>query len=402
MHLNKVDVLIIGGGIVGLATGFRISQRFPHLTITMVEKESELAKHQSGRNSGVLHSGIYYKPGSKKAINCHRGREAMVAFCKEHGIAHEICGKVIVATTDEEIGLLKTLYERGKKNNVDCEWISAEQLREREPHCAGLAAVHVSKAGIVDYVSVCHRLGQLLCERGHQIHTGTRLLRVKEAGRHSIAETTQGSIEAKWIINCAGLHSDRVASSAGFRPDSKIVPFRGEYYELSEEARSLCQNLIYPVPDPSFPFLGVHFTRMISGKVECGPNAVLAFAREGYSRWDINPSDVWEYVRFRGFHRLTARHWRRGFDEMYRSWSRSAFLASLQRLIPTVQSHHLLPVPSGIRAQALKRDGNLVDDFVIETSGKMINVLNAPSPAATSSLNIASTIVDNLSNMVAP
>jgi (S)-2-hydroxyglutarate dehydrogenase len=394
---SSADIVIVGAGIVGLATAVSAARRFPHLRIVVLEKEDAVARHQTGHNSGVLHSGIYYKPGSLKAVNCRAGKQAMVAFCEREGIPFELCGKVIVAVSEEEIGALRTIFGRGQANGVQCEMIGPDRLRELEPHVAGLAAIHVPEAGIVDYIAVSLRLAELLSEHGGEVVLGAAVRRVLSAQVGVVVETSRGAIRARYLINCAGLHSDRVAAASDARVPLKIMPFRGEYFELRPESRHLCRNLIYPVPDPNFPFLGVHFTRMIGGGVECGPNAVLAFAREGYTRTTINVRDLVESVSYPGFIRLASRYWRAGAGEMWRSFSKGAFVRALQRLVPEIRSEHLLPAPAGVRAQAVGRDGRLLDDFAIEEQGCAVHVYNAPSPAATASLNIGELITDRLS-----
>ncbi|MEX0703708.1 MAG: L-2-hydroxyglutarate oxidase [Planctomycetales bacterium] len=402
MTSDNHDLVILGGGIVGLATAYRFGERFPDRRIVLLEKEPELARHQTGHNSGVLHSGIYYKPGSLRAINCRAGREAMVAFCAEQGIPHEICGKVIVAVDESEVPRLERIHERGLANGVKCEIIGRERLAELEPHAAGVRAIHVPEAGIVDYVAVCRRLAEIVRERGGEIRTSARVTAIAQRnGEVVVVESTQGPVAAKLAVNCTGLYSDRVAKLAGQGPDAKIVPFRGEYYELKPEAEHLCRNLIYPVPDPEFPFLGVHFTRMVQGGVECGPNAVLAFAREGYKKTDINLRDLCESLTYIGFLRMAAKHWKTGCGEMWRSFSKRAFVKALQRLMPEIRAEHLHAAPAGVRAQALSRDGNLVDDFLVFEHGRVVNVCNAPSPAATASLNIGRLIVEKLAERVA-
>ncbi len=394
--MRQADVLIIGGGIIGLATGYQLVQRNPRLSIRVLEKEQEIAFHQTGRNSGVLHSGIYYRPGSLRAHNCREGKKAMEAFCEAEGVAYEVCGKVIVAVTEEEVPALERIYDRGQKNGVRCEMIDADRLHELEPHVSGVKAIHVPESGIVDYVSVCRRLADHIRKAEGEIVTGAEVEGLHSESTSVVARTTQGDFSAKYLVNCAGLHCDRVAKLAGARPSSQIIPFRGEYFELLPQAKHLCRNLIYPVPDPNFPFLGVHFTRMTDGSVECGPNAVLAFAREGYRRTDVNLRDLRESLSYPGFLRLAARHWRMGANEMWRSWSKAAFVRALQRLIPEIQSSDLEAAPSGVRAQAVSPDGKLVDDFVIQEQGRMIHVENAPSPAATAALNIGRLIVEKL------
>ncbi|MEX2286525.1 MAG: L-2-hydroxyglutarate oxidase [Planctomycetaceae bacterium] len=394
--MQTTDIAIIGGGIIGLATGYRITERFPGKKIVLFEKEAELAHHQSGRNSGVLHSGMYYKPGSLKAANCRAGKQAMEAFCRREGIAFEICGKVIVAVDASELERLNRIFERGTANGVKCEIIGRDRLVQLEPHTAGIRAIHVPEAGIVDYKGVSERLRAIICERGGEIRTRAPVTAIHEREGHVVVESPAGEVEAQYLINCAGLHSDRVATMTGHPSDAKIVPFRGEFYELKPSAQHLCRNLIYPVPDPTFPFLGVHFTRLALGGVECGPNAVLAFAREGYRKTDVNLRDLFESLTYPGFLRMTAKHWKMGLGEMWRSISKRAFVAALQRLMPEIRADNLEPAPSGVRAQALSRDGNLVDDFLIETNDRVINVINAPSPAATAALNIGQIIVDKL------
>lgn len=400
--MHKLDVAIIGGGIVGLATAYRLTEQFPDQKVVVLEKEAELAHHQTGHNSGVLHSGIYYKPGSLKAINCREGKKAMQAFCEQEEIEYEICGKVIVAVDESELPALERIYERGQANGVVCEIIGRERLDELEPHAAGVKAIHVPEAGIVNYRQVCERLAQRIEERGGRIVTGARVTEIRQSAGEVVVVSTAGEFAAGHLVNCAGLHCDRVTKLGGQRPDAKIVPFRGEYYELKPEAKHLCRNLIYPVPDPKFPFLGVHFTRMIGDHVECGPNAVLAFAREGYTLSTVNLGDLFESLTYSGFVKMAAKHWRMGMGEMWRSVSKAAFVKALQRLMPEIRAEHLEPAPAGVRAQAVTRDGGLVDDFLIQENGQIINVNNAPSPAATASLNIGKTIVEELAARFEP
>jgi (S)-2-hydroxyglutarate dehydrogenase len=396
--MQQSDLVVIGGGIVGLATAYRFTQQFPGKKIVILEKEAELAHHQTGHNSGVLHSGIYYTPGSLRAINCREGKLAMEAFCREEGIPYELCGKVIVATSESEFPALERIYERGQANGVKCELIDRDRLHELEPHAAGIRAIHVPEAGIVDYKQVCQRLAERVQEAGGQIFTKARVTDLQYRNGRVIAVSDAAHVEAACVVNCAGLQCDRVARLSGAASAAKIVPFRGEYYELKPEAHHLCRALIYPVPDPKFPFLGVHFTRMIHGGVECGPNAVLAFAREGYRKTDINLYDLYESLTYPGFLRMAMKHWQTGLGEMWRSFSKRAFVAALQKLIPEIRSEHLEAVPAGVRAQALARDGRLVDDFLIEETEHVVNVLNAPSPAATASLNVGRLIVERLAN----
>ena len=395
----KSDFCVIGGGIVGLATAYRLSQKCPEQTIVVIEKEDGLAKHQTGRNSGVLHSGIYYKPGSLKAKICRQGKLAMEKFCKEHGIDYELCGKVIVATSKEEVGRLDAIYDRGKANGVNCELIPKERLKEIESYANGVAAVHVPECGIVNYRQVCNKLGELLQrESNHQILLGETVLKIEQSVGEVVVQTDNYSIRTEYVVNCGGLHSDRITKLGGQKPSAKIIPFKGEYYFLSEEAEKFCNHLIYPVPDPKFPFLGVHFTRMIEGGVECGPNAVLAFGREAYEKFDLNATDLLESIIYPGFQIMAMKHWKMGWGEMWRSFSKAAFVKALQKLVPAIKANHLTPAPAGIRAQAVARNGSLVDDFLIQKNERVINVCNAPSPAATASLNIAEEIVQDFYN----
>lgn len=396
--MEHSDILIIGGGIVGLATAYQIHLKYPDKSITLLEKEDELASHQTGHNSGVLHSGIYYKPGSLKAINCREGKVAMERFCEEHGIEYEICGKVIVALDEGELPAMNRIFQRGQENGVTCEIIDQARLKELEPHSAGIKAIHVPEAGIVNYRQVCQKLASLVQHAGKKIVTGAKVTGIEHRSDQSIVRTPHDEYSAGLIINCAGLHCDRVTRMGGQDPKAKIVPFRGEYYELKPEAKKYCRNLIYPVPDPKFPFLGVHFTRMVNGSVECGPNAVLAFAREGYTKSNINLRDLMESLTYSGFVRMSMKHWSMGMGEMWRSFNKGAFVRALQRLIPEIQASDLEPAPAGIRAQAVAPDGSLVDDFLIREDDRMVNVLNAPSPAATASLNIGKTITDKLAS----
>lgn len=392
----QTDVAIIGGGIVGLATAYRLQERYPAAKVTILEKEGTLAFHQTGRNSGVLHSGIYYRPGSLRATNCREGKQAMIEFCQREGVAYDICGKVIVAVDDSELGNLQSIYERGQANGVTCEIIGVERLRELEPHSAGIKAIHVPEAGIVDYPAVCEKLANRIREKGGTIQLDSRVTGMRRSNSRMIVLNSAEDVEARCVITCAGLHCDRVAKLSGSKPNAKVVPFRGEYYELNPDVQHLCKNLIYPVPDPKFPFLGVHFTRLIHGGIECGPNAVLAFAREGYTKLDINLVDLFESLTYPGFLRMAAKHWKTGCGEMWRSFSKAAFVRALQRLMPDIRAEHLHPAPAGVRAQALGLDGKLVDDFVIQENDLVVNVLNAPSPAATAALNVGRLIVDKL------
>ena len=395
------DIGIIGGGIVGLATAYQLLQKFPRLSVAVIEKESSLAKHQTGHNSGVLHSGIYYKPGSLKAINCRLGKKAMERFCKEQGIDYELCGKIIVALNGDEVPRMQNIFQRGQKNGVNCKIISREEMLEIEPHVGGVQAIHVPECGIVNYNQVCLRFGEIIEEKEeNKIYTNNKVKNIRNLEKSLVIETSEQTIECKYLINCGGLHSDKLTKLGGQNPPAKIIPFKGEYYELKNDAKHLCKNLIYPVPDPMFPFLGVHFTRMIDGSVECGPNAVLAFGREAYSKFDLNIVDLLESITYTGFQKMAMKHWKMGWGEMWRSFSKAAFVKALKRLIPDIEAKHLTPAPAGIRAQAVSPAGALVDDFLIEDSQRIINVCNAPSPAATASLNIGSTIVNNLSSKI--
>ncbi|MCA9089262.1 MAG: L-2-hydroxyglutarate oxidase [Planctomycetaceae bacterium] len=396
------DVAIIGGGIVGLATAWRVTQRYPDLNVFVFEKEDRVAAHQTGHNSGVLHSGIYYRPGTLRATNCRDGRAAMVQFCEEEGIAFDLCGKVIVAVNEAELPQLQHIYERGQQNGVRCEVIDQARLQELEPHTAGIGAIHVPDAGIVDYPAVCERLAQRMQERKGRLFLNAAVQSIRPHTTGVVLETAVGACEARYLITCGGLQADRVIAMSGTQPEAPIVPFRGEYFELKPEAEHLCRTLIYPVPDPSFPFLGVHFTRMVHGGVECGPNAVFALAREGYNKTDVNFRDLWGAVSYTGFRKIALKHWRTGLGEMWRSFSKAAFVQALQRLIPEIRSEHLVAGPSGVRAQALGKDGTLIDEFLFQESERQIHVGNAPSPAATAALNIGNLIVNRLAERLGP
>jgi len=383
------DVAIIGAGILGLASAHRLLERRPGLRIVVIDKEPGVAAHQTGHNSGVIHSGIYYRQGSRKARMCRKGYEELLLFCAEQDIEHEVCGKIIVAVDDSERPRLEKLYKRGIDNGLDgLKKIGSHELSELEPNVAGVEALVVPQTGIVDYRQVARKLHGLLVERGAKIQLGTTLKTVRPQHEGLLLETSEIEFATKLIVNCAGLYSDRVAKLCGIRLDAKVIPFRGEYYVLTEDSEHLVHNLVYPVPDPSLPFLGVHFTRMIGGGIEAGPNAVLAFRREGYKRWDIHPGELLETLTYAGFRRLAARHWRTGVDEMLRSFSKRRFVASLQRLIPSIEARHLRRGGAGVRAQAVDSSGSLVDDFMILEESRAIHVVNAPSPAATASLAI--------------
>ena len=392
------NVVIIGGGIVGLATAYHLAQQFPTKSIVVLEKETDIATHQTGRNSGVIHSGIYYKPGSLKAKNCREGKRTLIAFCEKEGVAFNMCGKVIVAVTEDERPRLKAIYERGQENQVACELIGKDRLHELEPHTSGLEAVYVPEAGIVDYVAVSRRLSENVKAKGNEVVLSAEVRGIHSRADRVTLDTAAGEFTADYVINCAGLYSDHVARLSGQDPEVRIIPFRGEYYELKPHARHLCHALIYPVPDPAFPFLGVHFTLMIDGSVECGPNAVFAFAREGYTFGKVNIRELLETLTYPGFLRLAGKHWKMGAFETWRSLSKRSFLKSLRRLIPEINKEDLDVSPAGVRAQAIARDGDIVDDFLIKESERVINVCNAPSPAATACLNIGSHIVGRLAS----
>jgi L-2-hydroxyglutarate oxidase len=391
-----VTVLVIGGGLVGLAAAWQLAQR-ARVRVTVLEKEDLPARHQSGRNSGVLHSGVYYRPGSLKARLCRAGKSAMEQFCREQDLPLRTCGKVIVATSESELPRLAALHERAAQNGVRCERIERARLLELEPAAAGIAALHVPETGVTSFPAVASRLVELLRGRGHDVRFGVRVLALRSRPEEVVAETSTGPVAADFAVACAGLHSDRLLLRSGGAADARIVPFRGEYYELRAERSGLCRGLIYPVPDPAFPFLGVHFTRGVDGRVECGPNAVLALAREGYRWRDVSLRDVAETFAWPGARRLFARHWRAGLGELRRSLSRRAFWRALRRLVPAVELDDLRPVAAGVRAQAVARDGSLVEDFELHRDGRVLHVLNAPSPAATASFAIGAHIVAELS-----
>lgn len=392
---SHYNVIIVGGGAVGLGVALEITRRFPRQKLLLVEKEDKVARHQSGHNSGVIHSGVYYKPGSLKARLCVAGAAAMVEFCREHAIPHNVCGKVIVATGEDELPRLEELRKRGEANGLTgLRLISSQELRELEPHASGLQALHVPSTGVTDYALVCEKYAQLIVANGATVRTSAAVTGIKRSEQGIVVETSKGTFATGSVINCAGLYSDRIARMAGDDPGIMIVPFRGEYYDLTPERSSLVRALIYPVPDPRFRFLGVHFTRRITGRVDAGPNAVLALAREGYRHSDISARDLASSLAFPGFWRMAGKHWRNALGEWHRSFSRRAFVRALQRLLPEIRENDLVPGGSGVRAQALKPDGALVDDFQFVPSGKVLHVLNVPSPAATASLMIGKTIVD--------
>jgi len=391
------DYTVIGGGIVGLSTAMHLAWRYPHAKTLILEKEASPALHQTGRNSGVIHSGIYYKPGSYKARFARAGSGSMVDFCREHEIPHEVCGKVIVATHQRELAGLDNLFQRGQQNGLEVRKISREEINEIEPHVRCLAGIHVPTTGITNYRVVSQKYLDLFLERGGQAMFENEVRRITEHRRAHLVETTRGQFETKFLINCAGLYSDRVTRLANVDPGAKIVPFRGEYYELIPSKRHLVKTLIYPVPNPDFPFLGVHFTRMIDGSVHCGPNAVLALKREGYKKTDFNMRDFWETISYPGFWKLARKNLGEGMREIHRSFSKAAFVHSLQQLIPEVHAEDLIPCNAGVRAQALLDDGRLVDDFLLVRGHNALHVCNAPSPGATASLEIGKAIVAQIS-----
>jgi (S)-2-hydroxyglutarate dehydrogenase len=399
--MTTYDYAVIGGGIIGLSTAMQLAQQRPHARILMLEKEASPAEHQTGRNSGVIHSGIYYKPGSYKARFARTGSSSMVEFCQEHDIPHQICGKVIVATQEKELQGLDNLFERGRQNGLPVRKISPQELNEIEPHVRCVAGIHVPTTGITNYRKVSQKYLELFLEQGGEVMFENEVQQITDRGRTHLIETSTGEFEAKFLINCAGLYSDRITRLAGKEPGVKIVPFRGEYYELAPSKRDLVKTLIYPVPNPDFPFLGVHFTRMIDGSVHCGPNAVLAFKREGYKKTDFNLRDFCETMSYRGSWRLARKNFGEGMKEIYRSVSKAAFVHTLQQLIPEVQAADLVPCEAGVRAQALLNDGSLVDDFLIVQGHNALHVCNAPSPGATASLEIGKAIVAQISQPAA-
>ncbi len=388
----KADCAIIGGGIVGLSVGMALLQRQPGLSVVVLEKEAQLAFHQSGRNSGVIHSGLYYKPGSLKARFARAGNRSMIRFCAEHGIEHEVCGKVIVATAAAELPPLENLYRRGLENGVEVTRLSREAVNEIEPRVRCLQGIRVPSTGIVNYRKVCAIYAGIIRSEGGTVKTGAEVMGIRRAARGYLLETALGEVETGFLVNCAGLQSDRVARRAGQDPGARIVPFRGEYYEIVPQRRHLVKGLIYPVPNPLFPFLGVHFTRMIDGSIHAGPNAVLALRREGYRKTDIGLGAVLESLTYPGLWRLARQHYKEGFREIQRSLSKKAFVRGLQQLIPEIRAEDLVPATAGVRAQALLPNGNLIDDFLIRTGPDSIHVCNAPSPAATASLEIGQAV----------
>lgn len=395
IKLVKYDIIIVGAGIVGLATALKIKEKKPSLNVLILEKEKDIAAHQTGHNSGVIHSGLYYKPGSKKAINCIKGYHMLIDFCDEYKIDYELCGKVVVATQESELPELDKLYKRGLENGLEgLKMLSTEEIKEYEPHVNGLKGFHVPQTGIVDYTVVAHKIAEVFKAKGGVIELETEVTSVDKTEDTVSVKTTKGIFEGEYLVNCAGLYSDKVARFNDDHAPIKIIPFRGEYYKLRKEKEHLVKNLIYPVPDPNFPFLGVHFTRMKKGGVEAGPNAVLAYRREGYKKSQISLSEFTETLAWPGFRKVAKKYWKTGMGEFYRSYSKKAFTKALQRLLPEIKESDLVAGGSGVRAQACDKDGGLLDDFAIVENHRTVNVYNAPSPAATSSLSIGDTIAE--------
>ena len=391
------DAAIVGGGIVGLATAHRLLEARPQLKVLLLEKEPKLAMHQTGRNSGVLHSGLYYRPGSEKARLSVSGLQQMIAFCREHGVAHDQCGKIVVATDESELPRLETLWERGNANGlIGLRKLNPQQIKEIEPYAAGVAAIHVPQEGIVDYPAVCETLARLIRSKGGEIKVNAHVQKLVPDNGDRVIETTAGSFRAKLVVCCGGLHSDRLVKASGQKPAAKIIPFRGEYFQIKKERQFLVRNLIYPVPDPKFPFLGVHFTRMMRGGIEAGPNAVLAFAREGYRWSNINVRDLAESLGFPGLWKFLARYPSLWSYEIFRSLSRAEFTRSLRKLVPEIRSDDLTTGGSAVRAQAMTPDGNLIEDFHFEEGRGVLHVINAPSPAATAALAIGARILEKV------
>ena len=395
--MKNYDILVIGGGIVGTATAMQILSKKPKLKLFLIEEENSLAPHQTGNNSGVIHSGLYYKPGSLKARNCVTGRKLMYQFCEENGIKYDNCGKLVLATDEIERQKLNDLEQRGRENGLSgLKRISKDEIKEYEPHAAGIAALFVGETGIVNYSEVTEAFGNKIREINGEILLNTKFFGIKKNGSRLIIETSNGVFEVSFLVNCGGLYSDKIARKCGINPEVQIIPFRGEYYEIKAEKKYLVKNLIYPVPDPQFPFLGVHFTRMINGGVEAGPNAVLAFRRKGYLKTDFSIPEMSDYFFSRGFWIMAKKYYKMGFDEFRRSFSKKLFTQALQKLVPEIQEEDIEPSGSGVRAQALDRNGNLLDDFCLVEAERMLHVLNAPSPAATASISIGETIAEKV------
>lgn len=397
--MKNYDIIIIGAGIIGLSTAYKLLKKNPSLKICIIEKENTVAAHQTGHNSGVIHSGIYYKPGSLKAINCITGYKMLIEFCDVNKISYDICGKIIIATDENELNSLHTLFDRGNANGLaGTKIISKEEIKEIEPFATGIKGIFVPQTGIVDYKVVSQKIAEIIISKGAEIKFGEEVLDFKLNGNEVYIKTNKNNYTSKIVVGCAGLYSDKIAEMTNSKTDFKIIPFRGEYYKLRDSAKHLVKNLIYPVPDPEFPFLGVHFTKRIDGMIEAGPNAVLAFKKEGYKKSDIDPCELMNTLSYSGFHKVAAKYWKTGFYEMYRSFSKTEFVKSLQRLIPEITSADITEGGSGVRAQACDKNGKLIDDFLILENERVINICNAPSPAATSSLSIGETIAGKVFN----
>ncbi|GAB4297760.1 MAG: L-2-hydroxyglutarate oxidase [Ignavibacteriaceae bacterium] len=394
--INNYDVVIIGGGITGVSVAYNILQKSDK-KVLILEAEDNLAMHQTGNNSGVIHSGLYYKPGSLKAKNCVDGRNRLYRFCQEHGIRYEKCGKLVVAVKKNQLQMLDELERRGRENGLSgLQKLNSDQLKEYEPYSAGIAALHVPETGIINFKEFVFKIAEIIRDKDGEIKTGHKFIGLISEGNKLIVRTSKDEFPARVLVNCGGLYSDRIAQKCGINPSLQIIPFRGEYYKLKKEREYLVKNLIYPVPDPEFPFLGVHFTRMIDGGVEAGPNAVLAFKRTGYKKTDISPADLLEMIRYKGFRKMVYKYYKTGLQEFYRSLSKKQFVNSLKTLIPEISKDYLITGGAGVRAQAVEPDGRLVDDFRIIETEKMVHVLNAPSPAATASLSIGDFIAQKV------
>lgn len=391
----QYDVIIVGGGAVGLGTALQLQKEDAKLKVLVLEKDAVVANHQTGNNSNVIHSGVYYKPGSLKARNCIAGYHMLIDFCRKYEVPFSLCGKVIVATEEKELPVLKTIFERGQQNGLqNLKMLKAEELKEYEPHVAGIAGIHVPQTGIVDYRVVAEKYAEVFQQQNGELRLGEKVIDVQLASERVVVVTQKASYTSKLLVNCAGLYSDKIAGLTMKNVDFRIIPFRGEYYKLRKEKEYLVKTLIYPVPDPNFPFLGVHFTTMVGGGVECGPNAVLAFKREGYKKTDINLSELGETLAWPGFRKIVSKYWRTGLGEIHRSYSKPAFTKALQKLMPEIREEDLIEGGAGVRAQACDRTGGLLDDFLILEDKQVINVCNAPSPAATSSLSIGATVAE--------
>lgn len=391
------DIIIIGGGIVGLATGLKIKQARPNLKVVIVEKEKKIASHQTGHNSGVIHSGLYYKPGSLKALNCISGYQKLLSFCDDNEIPYEVCGKIVVATKKDQLPIMNQLHSNGEKNGLkNLRILTKDELKEHEPYVEGIAGLHVPQTGIIDFGVVAEKIGASFQDLGGLISTSTAVMKIGTNNTLNRVTTSELEFEATCIVNCAGLYADKIANLTGLKHQVRIIPFRGEYYKLRKEKEYLVRNLIYPVPDPNFPFLGVHFTRMINGGIEAGPNAVLAFGREAYRKSQVNLQELYQTLIWPGFRKMARKYWYTGLSEMYRSFSKSAFTSTLKQLLPDINEHDLVVGGAGVRAQACDRNGKLIDDFFIVEDSHSVHILNAPSPAATSSLAIGDVIAQKV------